>query len=229
VIELKRYVIIYLLVISLFFISSCSQTSDDYMQNSSSGEVATIASEIKSVVQNKKDFFCTETGKSIYFKDFHSGNYLFINDEGVYEYTQGDEEVNYSFSEFCVVDLDEDGYPELLLESTMSDILLFHYEDGVVYGFVFPFRGMKNVKKDTSFEGSGGATVIDICKISFSKEKAILNELCLFDGLDNIYRINNKDVSQQEAEKYLKEQDKKVNVEWHVYNEITLEKYFIDN
>ena len=182
-------------------------------------------SAIIDVIQNNKEFICTENTQSIHLNDFHSDNYLIINDNGLNEYTSGNLHVNYVFKRFCVIDIDGDGNTEILLESKSSNILLFRYENGLVYGFVFPYRGMLNLKTDGTVEGSGGAAVQWIGKKSFMKNKCIDKELSLFDGLNNIYRIDGKNVKQEDVENFLNIQDKKVNAEWKLYSLNNIKNY----
>lgn len=189
-------------------------------------EALNAMSAIKDVIVNKTKYLCTENNQFVYLKDPHSDNYLIINDKGLNEYTNGAyEKVNYVFTHFCVIDIDSDGNPEILLQSEESNIFIFHYEDNVVYCYVFPFKGMENLKKDCSFISSGGAGYQLVEKIIFLKGKCINKELCLFDGLTDAYHINGRSVKQVEAEEYIKNQDKKGNAEWYVLNEINIEKY----
>jgi hypothetical protein len=185
----------------------------------------TIPSDIRDVIQNKKKFFCTENGQSMYLSDFHSDNYLFFNDEGYSEYDNDRDIIDryYIFTRFCVVDMDGDGINEVLLESSMSNRLLFHYEDGIVYEYSFCFRGMKRIKTDASFEGSGSAGYIVIGRISFHKDRCHYTEICLYDGESNRFRIYGKDVTEEEVREYLKRRDNKEEVEWHVFNKRNLE------
>ena len=121
--------------------------------------------------------------------------------------------------------MDGDGYPELLLvESGFGHILVFHYKNGAVYGFVFPFRGLENVKKDASFISSGGIDLKSVGTVCFSNGKAIFNELCFYDGWSNGYRINGKEVGHEKAAAYLNDQAEKENAAWHIYNELNLVK-----
>jgi len=202
-----KYFVTYLLIITTLFISSCRQTPDNISSSQPSfsesvqwDEEARIAiSAIKDVIQNKKEYFCAVYGKNIYLKDFHSSSYLC--DYETNEYTDDEENnTDHTYSLFCVIDMDRDGIPEVLLESetTFGNILIFHYKDGIVYGSVFAFRGFKFLKEDSTFSGSGGAPFTFVGKIKFSKEKIIYSELCNFDGLDDIYQIDGVDVRIEE-------------------------------
>lgn len=202
-------------------------TSNGEEQENPISENAFVAdTTIKEVVQNKKKFVNAETGQSIYLNDFRSDNYLYVDNDGQYQYTSHGGENVYSFESFCVLDMDGDGFPEVLIQTQESHRLVLHYEDGTVYGFLFPFRGMKKLKKDGSFEGSGGAILNFLGSVVFSKGNVMYNELCFYDGMDHVYRVNKTAVSQETAEDYFRMQEKKENAEWYPYHESNIEKYF---
>jgi hypothetical protein len=201
-------------------------TTTETASSLNANEALNAISSIKDVIINKTKYLCTEDNQFVYLNDPHSNNYLSINDNGLYEYTDGEDgKLYYVFTDFCVIDIDEDGNQEILLQSESSNIFLFHYENTVVYGYVFPFRGMLSLKKDCSFGASGGAAFNFAGKIRFLNGKCIFDELCLFNGLDDVYRINGKTVNQDDAKQYLDNLDKKEDAEWHVFNEINIEKY----
>lgn len=230
-----RYMYIICIIIIIFCFSSCRNIinnetdseeispSESVVETDSEGESLVALSAIKDVIQNNKEYICTETGKYIYLKDFHSDNYLIINDKGFYEYTSdNDEDEKYVFSHFCVIDIDGDGNSEILLESTLSNIFLFHYESGIVYGYVFPYRGMLNLKEDGSFGISGGAASYLVGNITFSDGKCIFNELCCSDELNEkkpIYRINGNTAERKDVEEYFKKEEEKENAKWYTYDE----------
>ena len=213
--NLKKYFMICLLIFVLFCNYSCNKKPNKNLK-----ETLVAILEIKEVVHNNKKFFCTEKKQYVFLKDFNSGNYLFNNDNGNNEYTVGNENTDYIFNEFCIIDIDGDGNEELLLMAKNGNILLFRYDEDVVYGFVFPFRGMKNIKTDTSFECSGGASIICIQKINFVKDQIIMNELCLLDGIANKYRLNGNVADIKDIEKYLIEQNEKKSVKWETYEKL---------
>lgn len=229
----------YFLIIFVLCFSACSPKpnitqntpipSQSVSTPNNTKETSVAISAIKAVLQNKKKFYCAVYKRNIYLKDFHSDDYLGLDDKGQYKYSNDYEsDINHVYSQFCILDMDSDGYPEILLESkTTSDILLFHYENGKVYGNLFPYRGMELIKKDASFISSGGADDNVIGKIRFSKGKVLFNELCIIDGHNNIYRINGENASQEEVRKYAEKQFEKEDVKWHTYNNKNIEKYFV--
>ena len=70
---------------------------------------------------------------------------------------------------WCQVDMDADGQQEVDLQTDTGNALVLPYKDGKVYSYAFPFRGMKNIKTDGTFESYKG----DI-KRSKQKNKIIL-------------------------------------------------------
>ena len=61
-------------------------------------------------------------------------------------------------AQFTVVDMDDDGTPEAVIETfPHGDRLVFHYYDGEIYAFAFPYRGMMDLKTNGIFTGSNGA------------------------------------------------------------------------
>lgn len=212
-------------------ISSCSNLTGNRVNNPKETsdkkelrpqeDVFQSLSAIKDVMQNKKTFTSNETNQRIFLKDFHSENYLIVNDKGNYEYTQGNGKRKQVFNRFCWIDLNGDKSDEILLETESSNIFLLHYEKGVVYGDVLPFRGMLSLKKDGSFGVSGGAAVQLIGKFRFSNGKCLFEELCCFDASNEkapIYRINGNAVNKSSVEACLRRQEKKENAEWQSYN-----------
>ncbi|CDB14005.1 putative uncharacterized protein [Eubacterium sp. CAG:192] len=70
---------------------------------------------------------------------------------------------------WCQVDMEADGEQEVVLQTDSGNELVLTYKDGKVYSYAFPFRGMKNIKTDGTFESYKG----DI-KRSKQKNKIIL-------------------------------------------------------
>jgi len=192
------------------------------------GIIQSINPVIRDVIWNKREFFYVDwggdvVGRRTHLKDFCSDEFSSVNEEGDVEYCFGDsEETNRPYDRFCVIDMDGMGDPELILESPFhGNRLLFHYEDGVVYGFDIGWRGFKDIKADGSFRDAD--TGYDqISKMRFSKGKVAFNELCGFDwdgytGRIN-YRIDGKEVDVIAVAEYFSEWDKKPDAEWYTYD-----------
>lgn len=73
---------------------------------------------------------------------------------------------------FALLDLDDDGTPELILPLAIGDsdsiygFEILHYIDGDILGYVLPYRAFYPLKEDGTFISSGGATDWEICSIS---------------------------------------------------------------
>lgn len=179
-------------------------------------------SAIIDVINNKKEYYSNIYKKNLYLKDFHSSNFLVIDDNNELNYFTEESEdlINHSFTRFCIADLNYDGKQEILLESHNSNIFVFHYEKGIVYGDVFPYRGMLLITTDSLFQSSGGASINSIAKIKFVNGKCKYEVKCIEDGISNIYQINDKNVSKTETKRYFEEFREKEQAVWYEYSDI---------
>jgi len=92
-----------------------------------------------------------------------------VNSKGKYEYQKESNAEKINIQSWCQVDMDADGEQEVVLQTDSGNELVLTYKDGKVYSYAFTFRGMKNIKKDGTFESYKG----DI-KRSKQKNKIIL-------------------------------------------------------
>lgn len=179
---------------------------------------------IKQVLINQKEFICTENEKSVLLKDFDCQNYLYLSDDKQFEYTKDNQTAINKFTRFCQFDIDNDGINEVLLESKTSNILLLDYDDNTVNGYVFSYRSVLNLKKDGSFNTSGGAVTNYIGTLYISDGKCKYIELCCYDEYDlkNPYRINNKKADKDAVNAYFNTYAKKENAEWFDFSELNI-------
>ena len=97
-------------------------------------------------------------------------------------------------------------------------------KNGKVYCYAFPFRGLKNIKTDGTFESSGSAADTYIGRLRFEKGGCAYSEICAIDAQNvgsQIYRVNGENTTKTKAEAFLKKQEKKKNVTWHQQNPIS--------
>jgi len=177
--------------------------------------------QLKEVFENKKTFLDTETQNYLYLDDYSSTNYMYPNDEDIYEYIKDadDSSERIEILRWAEVDMDLDGNTELLLELSNSNILVLHAHNEVVYGYAFPYRGMNGVKKDGTFQGSGSAADIYIGNLQFIEEQCVYNEICVIDELDlesPVYRIDKQNSTKEDVQTYIKNQEQKEEVLWNV-------------
>ena len=114
------------------------------------------------------------------------------------------------------VDLDSDGNNELvaLTKSNFGAYIILRYENNMVYVYTINIRSLNNLKEDGTFIGNNGVQSYAYMKLSFNKnlyESKILAEV---NKTENIYKINEKDVSEQTFLDYENEFNNKKDCEW---------------
>lgn len=199
-------------------VSNTSEVKESKNVVTSTNRIMVRNKKIAKVLENKAKYFNTELKEECYIKDYNSANYLRVDENGKYKYPKDGDVEKLEIDTWCQVDMDSDGNEEVLLQTRMEKVLVLTCQNGKVYCYAFPFRGMKNVKEDGSFEGSGSAADIYIGKIKFKKGDCYYDEMCAVDELDDkkpIYRLNGKNVAPKKAMSFIKKQDKKKAVEWH--------------
>lgn len=174
---------------------------------------------ILKVLENKEKYFNTELQEYCYLKNYSSGNYMYMDNDGKYKYWEESWSENFKIDCWCEVDMDSDGNKEIVLITSKERVLVLHSEDDIVYCYAFPVRGMKCIKTDGSFESSGSAVITYVGKIKFVDGECIYDEMCAMDidELDDekiVYRVNKKDADREAFETFKKEQDKKEEVLW---------------
>lgn len=203
--------------------NTSSVTESDKTENTISDK------SIAEVFENQKQFFDTESQKYMHLKNYSSSNYMITNNNNKYEYVSDDAAGDKTLEvlQWCQLDMDSDGKEEVLLQMSNGNILVLRNEDNVVYGYAFPFRGMKNVKIDGSFEGSGSAANCYIGRLKFENKECFYEEICVVDELDKdnlMYRINKQDSNKEATVLYMEEQKKKEDAVWTVVE--TSDYYF---
>lgn len=101
---------------------------------------------------------------------------------------------------YGVIDLNEDGYNEILLHHPVGWLIL-HYEDNKVYGFHYFERGMMPTYSSGMFHGSGGASYGTLSTMSFDKDSFKVTHHAIWD--DGKVTIEGKETTQDEYWKYL--------------------------
>ncbi|MBQ8131244.1 MAG: hypothetical protein IJ193_02000 [Bacilli bacterium] len=86
---------------------------------------------------------------------------------------QYSEMMDYVPASYVYVDLNGDGYEEMVVAVDANDryYLILHYEKKIVYGYPLNGRGMMHLKTDGSYYASGGADVGSIQKALFAGNK----------------------------------------------------------
>ena len=113
----------------------------------------------KAVLKNEMTFYSTDNKTHYKLCDF--------------DYWSESDTYPLDVYQFTVVDMDNDGIPEVVLELTTGfdgSFEVLHYEDGTVYGFNFVYRGMLSLSDDGMYLGSNGAYDSCILKASSIKD-----------------------------------------------------------
>ena len=146
-----------------------------------------------------KQKFVDENNNEIYLKDFK------IVDNQTAE-----------VDKYTLVDLNKDGIKELVIYTT-SDYgayIILHYEDNKIYGYMIGVRSLETLKTDGSFIGSSGANSNEYSTITFNKNSYTIHTEAVYDETNKVYKIDNADVSQNEAKDYVENWNKKEDVTW---------------
>lgn len=79
-----------------------------------------------------------------------------------------DETFRFEPTQYALVDLDGDGWQEMLLDVPNYGSAVLRFDEGSIYAFFFAARQFGDVKTDGTFSASGGHADVSICRISFS-------------------------------------------------------------
>lgn len=114
------------------------------------------------------------------------------------------------------VDLDSDGNNELvaLTKSNYGAYIILRYENNMVYVYTISIRSLNNLKEDGTFIGNNGVQSYAYMKLSFNKNLYETKILAEVNKNENIYKINEKDVSEQTFLDYENEFNNKKDCEW---------------
>lgn len=150
---------------------------------------------------NNKITFITENGNSVYFKDYRLPNLY----EDLYLIPE----------KYVFVDLDGDNVQELVLYvPNVGRYIVFYRDKKDIYAFEFVERALISLKIDGSFIQSEGAGINSYSRLSFLKNKYEVLEEAYSNDMDNVYRINGKNVNSEKVKNYSQEFEKIESVNW---------------
>jgi len=146
---------------------------------------------------------------------------ILLNETGFYD---EDNRVVYfrdlNYKQFTVLDMNlyADGIPELVLHNTANgDTLVLHYYNGAVYGKVYGYRAMRNLKIDGFFDWSNSAYNSGLGKLHITgNDQEIINMAEYGSLMEEIemYRIQGNPVSLGEFNDYSAFQHAKEDIVW---------------
>ncbi len=172
------------------------------------------------VLQNKAQFYSTDSKKSVYLKDFLANGEIY--------------DTTFTVLGFAVLDLDGDSIPEVVLELSVANEPQFfevlHAANGTVYGYLIPYRGLEELKTDGTVLFSSGAADSGWGKLSFKADgygTDMLGYSQSSQGDTDMtiqYFINDKPVLKETYDSFDKEQTKKKNVSWSKFTPENIKK-----
>lgn len=134
--------------------------------------------------------------ETTYIRQFDSGSEGYFKDT-ILDYPTAE---TGSFG-YAVCDLDGDGKEELILSSLQYEIVLREFE-GKVYGYLFDFRSLLDLKTDGSFNFTSNAGMTyGTARLSFDGTKYVFTELTRREHVDNgsiSYFVDDKKVTKEE-------------------------------
>jgi hypothetical protein len=174
----------------------------------------------KIVLQNKIEFYNTDSKKKVYLNDFLTNENIFVG-------------VKIKINQFTVLDMDGDQIPEVVLKLTVGEETDFnevlHYMNGEVNGYFFVKNQLCDIKNDGTFRWlSGGLMYNGYGKLKFQNKSYELDELAYLNSkyndesyttLTSSYYINNKLVTKDLYQSFVKEQDAKKDVKWYEFSQ----------
>ena len=103
---------------------------------------------------------------------------------------------------YVVVDIDQDGYSEVVayMQYPRDDVIVFHSENGVVYGYNLVFRAAQWIAPGGYLHGSNGAADNDTYTLVFNKDNYTQIEKCGTES-DGTYYVDGVQVSEEEYSK----------------------------
>ena len=146
-------------------------------------------------VMNGETKFINENGEGIYFAE--------------YKIPDVAETVSIVPAKYTFVDMDNDGYKELIVNCTTDYglYIILHKDGDSIYGHSLGTRSFFDVKVNGTFRQSSSAFISSIAKITFEKTKMNIEILAEINDIDKEYYIKNESVTKQEAESYFNEHE----------------------
>lgn len=170
----------------------------------------------KAVLQNKTEFFSTDSKKKLYLNKF-------LTNEEIYG-------AIFTVTHFTVLDMDGDKKPEVVLELSVNNKPQFyevlHYMDDTIYGYLIVYRGLERLKADGTFSYSNGAADNGIGKLEFGSDAFKTNILGYSKSSPGgviSYFINNKTVTIKSFDSFINEQSKKKDAVQYKFSQENIE------
>ena len=142
------------------------------------------------------------------------------------------EDITAEAARFAVLDLDDDGTPEVILWLTAGEnkefaFLILHYQDSVVYSNTEFTRTFGSLKADGSFVFSGGAANWGFGTMKFEDNTWITDRatFCESDGnLTTLYVVDHESATKAEFDAAFEQQEEKEDAIWYDFTDANIEE-----
>ena len=192
--------------------TSPSSSSLNNSSENTKTQMPSVLEAYKTVLQNKIEFFSTDSKKKLYLNNF-------LTNKEIYG-------TIFTVTHFTVLDMDGDKVPEVVLELSVGNEPQFyevlHYMDDTVYGYLIVYRGLESLKADGTFNYSNGAADTGIGKLKFGSDAFKTDILGYSESSEGgiiSYFINNKRVTKESFDSFINEQSEKKDAVWYEYSQ----------
>ena len=181
----------------------------------------------QSVLQNKTQFFSVDANKDLNISQLN----LVVSE---------DSSVKSKATKFAIVDLDNDGIPEVILWLAVNNnddfgFEVLRHQDGVVYGYTLSYRSFMDLKEDGTFSFSSGAADFGFGTLEF-KEKVYTVDMISYsessyDSNNNqiiSYFVNHESATEEEFLSAFNTQSEKTGATWYDFTDENIDKLFSD-
>lgn len=204
-------------------ISDTSETSSDTMLSSTSP-----LSTYLSVLQNKAEFFSTDAKKNLNINQLNQA-------------VSSDSSVSAKATKLAIVDLEDDGTPEVILWLVVNDndyygFEVLRYQDGVVYGYTLSYRTFMDLKADGTFSFSSGASDYGFGRVKFTEKAYSVDKISYcesnYDSSNNqsiSYFVDHKSATEEKFMSAINKQSEKIGAEWYDFTDDNINTLFFNS
>ncbi|SHI22660.1 hypothetical protein SAMN02745823_03620 [Sporobacter termitidis DSM 10068] len=186
---------------------------------SSSDGVSAALGAYKAVLENKSEFYSTESKKNVLFDDFLANKEIYG--------------IVFKPERFAILDMDGDKVPEVVIELQAGEFFeVLHYDKDSVKGYLYGIRQLGQLKADGTFSWSNSASNWGYGKLSFEAagdnkiDKTGYVDGDVNNSASTAYYVDNKSVTEDEFNSFSKKQDAKQDAPWHEFSQKNIDAEF---
>ena len=179
------------------------------------------------VLQNKAEFFSTDVNKKLNISQLNQA----VSD---------DSSVTSKATKFTVIDLENDGTPEVILRLSVNNnddygFEVLHYQDGAVYGYTLWYRAFMDLKADGTFSFSGGAADYGFGTVKFTEKAYSVDKISYcessYDSSNNqsiSYFVDHESASEDDFLSAISKQSEKTEATWSDFTDDNIKTMLSD-